>query len=107
MGYSKLDCYHTQRSLRQRFLHRVHSSLARFPFLGRSEWQASLSSKTASDNIAMLPAIPDCYAIKGGLILNFKNEIQSHNHVTLQITYQPNLGLDEQAISYSTFTLEK
>ncbi|GLO46168.1 hypothetical protein PPUN109347_27310 [Pseudomonas putida] len=75
--------------------------------LGRSEWQASLSSKTASDNIAMLPAIPDCYAIKGGLILNFKNEIQSHNHVTLQITYQPNLGLDEQAISYSTFTLEK
>ncbi len=75
--------------------------------LGQSEWQASLSSQFTNNGMTAFPVTPDCYVTRGGLLLNFKNEIRNHHHVKLNITYQPNLGLDEQAITSQTFTLEK
>jgi hypothetical protein len=74
--------------------------------LGQSKWQASLSSLADNKEIA-LPTTPNCYMIRGGLLLNFKNEIPNHHNVKLEIRYQPNLGIEEQALSSQTFTLEK
>ena len=74
--------------------------------LGQSEWQASLSSQLENSGISILPATPDCYEIRGGLILHFKNQIRNHRHIKLNIKYLPNLGLDEQAGSSQTFKLE-
>ncbi|WP_337999002.1 T6SS effector BTH_I2691 family protein [Pseudomonas putida] len=73
--------------------------------LGQSEWQASLSSQLENNGISVFPATPDCYEIRGGLILHFKSQIRNHRHIKLNIKYLPNLGLDEQAGSSQIFKL--
>ena len=75
--------------------------------LGQSQWQATLFSSRKENSTTVFPTMPDCYTVTGGLILNFKNQIKDHAHATLNISYQPNLGLDTEALSQSSFTLTR
>ncbi|MCE0877518.1 hypothetical protein LU675_29780, partial [Pseudomonas monteilii] len=75
--------------------------------LGVSEWSGSLSSLRDDQGMDVFPVAPTSHIVGAGLVLHFENTLANQNHVSLQIAYSANQGLDEDNETQSIFRLER
>ncbi|RZK04513.1 MAG: hypothetical protein EOO84_22020 [Pantoea sp.] len=74
--------------------------------LGVSTWQAHLTVPHSQNETKSLTMTPEAHSTNEGLILHFKTPNNNYRTANLEVIYQPNIGLDEQAESSIIFTLE-
>ena len=75
--------------------------------LGVSEWSGSLNTHRDDRGVDVFPIAATGYIVGAGLILHFESTLSNQNHVSLQITYSANQGLDENNEIFSVFRLER
>ncbi|MFF7063907.1 hypothetical protein ACFY9W_15830, partial [Pseudomonas sp. NPDC008258] len=75
--------------------------------LGVSEWSGSLSTLRDDLGMDVFPIAPTSHIIGGGLVLHFENTLTNATHVSLQLSYSANQGLDEDNETQSIFRLER
>lgn len=75
--------------------------------IGASEWSGSLSSLRDDQGLDIFPVVPDGYIVGAGLVLHFRINPAKQNHVSLQISYSANQGLDQDNEASSIFRLER
>ncbi|CAI3805486.1 hypothetical protein GLGCALEP_03898 [Pseudomonas sp. MM221] len=75
--------------------------------LGVSEWSGSLSALRDDQGMDVFPIAPSGHIVGAGLVLHFENTLTNQNHVSLQLAYSANQGLDEDHETHSIFRLER
>ncbi|CAB3857991.1 hypothetical protein LMG26684_02431 [Achromobacter mucicolens] len=72
---------------------------------GQSDWKYKLSAPDAGQESDVNAAKTAFHLASGELVINFKIQAKSKSGVELKIEYQPNQGLDESAVVFTTFKL--
>lgn len=74
--------------------------------LGHSSWQSTASMLSSNNTRTPNAITPTCHLTPAGLVLNYKKTCSSHFGAMLEISYLPGTGIDEEAMSTTSFILE-
>lgn len=72
---------------------------------GQSDWKYKLSAPDVGQESDVNAAKTAFHLASGELVINFKIQAKSKSDVELIIEYQPNQGLDESVVVFTTFKL--